>query len=125
MKALFISGILFCFAGCGTVQQMNSNMQEMNGTLEQNIGVMESSKEKIQENTQEVIRSTNQMAEFKRIISSSTATINGGVDNAKEHTALFPFIFIAILALVFLPTVICIIFYHKFFQKMKSNLKSK
>lgn len=123
MRALFISGLLLCFAGCGTISRMNNNMENMNGTMELNIETINHSASKIEENTAEVVRSTNQLEEFKKIISSNTEQIHNGVDGVKNHTTAFPLIFIAIIALVFLPTIICVIFYHKFFQNMKSNLK--
>lgn len=120
MKKLML-GILLCFAGCGTINSLNSNMSEMNVTLETNIDTMKESRLKIEENTSEVVRSTNQMEDFKKLISGNTDTINGGVEGAKQHTTLFPLIFIGLIALLFLPTVICLIFYYMFFQRMRKR----
>jgi len=116
-----LATILLCFAGCGTINSLNSNMSEMNGTLETNIETMKESGAKIEENTAEVTRSTNQMADFKKLISGNTDKINEGIDGAKQHTTLFPLVFIAFIALLFLPTLICLIFYYMFFQKMRKR----
>lgn len=120
MKKL-IALILLCLAGCGTMSSLNSNMSELNVTLETNIETLKESGEKIAENTSEVSRSTNQLEDFKKIIHGNTETINGGIDGAKQHTTLFPLIFIGFIALLFLPTVICLIFYYMFFQKMRKR----
>lgn len=119
MKAIYL--LLICFAGCATINQMNSNMQEMNGTIEENIDTMKHSTGKIEENTAEVTRSTNQMEDFKKIISSNTDDINIGIDGVKEHSSLFPIVFIAMIALLFLPTAICLIFYYKFFRTLRKS----
>ncbi len=119
MKAFYL--LLLCFAGCGTINTMNSNMQEMNGTIELNIETIQNSTGKIEENTAEVVRSTEQMADFKKIIASNTNDINVGVDGAKEHATLFPIVFLALIALLLLPTAICIIFYYMFFRTLRKS----
>lgn len=117
MRAHFL--LLLCFAGCATMNTMVTNMETMNDTIEVNIVTMENSGKKIEANTAEVVRSTNQMQDFKNIISSNTHTIHQGVDGAKQHATKFPIIVIALFALLFLPTAICLLFYFKFFQHMQ------
>lgn len=119
MRAQFL--LFLCFAGCATMNTMVTNMETMNDTIQENIVTMQNSGTKIEANTAEVVRSTNQMQDFKNIISSNTHTIHQGVDNAKEHSSRLPIFFIALFALLFLPTAICLLFYYKFFQHMQKR----
>ncbi len=123
MRAKFLGLLLLCFTGCATISTLNNNMTTMNDTIQENIETMEVSGQKIDANTAEVIRSTNQAEEFKKIISSNTDSMKNGIDGVKKHTGLFPIVFIALVALLFLPTAICLVFYHKFFQHMRPNSK--
>jgi len=117
-----ILALLFlCFAGCATMNTMVYNMETMNDTIEENIVTMQDSGKKIEANTAEVVRSTNQLEDFKHIISGSTDQIHSGIDGAKQHASILPIGFIALFALLFLPTVICLIFYYKFFKLLQSK----
>ncbi|MBS0628607.1 MAG: hypothetical protein JSS30_00100 [Verrucomicrobia bacterium] len=121
MRAKFL--LLLSFAGCATMGTMINNMSTMNDTIQENIETMKDSGQKIEANTAEVTRSTDQLIAFKKIIAGNTEQMKEGVEGIGQKKSFLPIVFIALVALLFLPTTICILFYYKFFQHMRSNTK--
>lgn len=123
MKALILFGILICFAGCGTLREMNSNMEKTNELLDENIVVLTESKGTIENNTAAVTHSTDEMQEFEGIVADNSAAINKVMDEVHAHSYVLSMGVIVLLALLFLPSLILVIFYFKFLRNMKSILR--
>lgn len=111
MRAFFV--LLICFAGCGSINEMNSNMQTSNRLMEENIVVMNVSKESIEENTRHIEQSTDTMKEFAEIIKENTAVITGVMDTVHGHSYALSMGLAALLILLFLPSVILVILFKK------------
>lgn len=128
MKALLsvISlALLMCCAGCSTLREMNTNIVKTNELMDDNIAVTSSVEGTIQDNTTSVNRSTDSMIEFEGIIANNSEAITRVMDEVETHSHVLSMGVIAFLLLLFLPSLILVIFYFKFIRNMKSILGAR
>lgn len=119
LKALLLCALLICFAGCGSINEMNSNMSRTNELMDENIVVTKGAQETIQENTRSVNHSTDSMTEFENIIADNTAAVQRVMDEVHTHSHALSLGVVALLALLFLPSIILLIFFFKFLKTLK------
>ncbi len=123
MKARLIIAMLICLAGCGSINEINSNMVRTNELMDENIVVTSGAQGTIHENTVAVTRSTDSMIEFEDIIADNSAAVNRVMDEVQTHSYALSVGVIVLLALLFLPSLILVIFYFKFLRKMKTLIR--
>lgn len=119
LKALLLCALLICFAGCGTINEMNSNMSRTNELMDENIVVTKGAQGTIEENTRSVNHSTDSMTEFENIIADNTAAVQRVMDEVQTHSHALSLGVLAFLALLFLPSIILLIFFFKFLKTLK------
>lgn len=123
MKALLLFAILICLAGCGSINDINYNIVRTNELMDENIVVTSGAQGTIQENTAAVTRSTDSMIEFEDIIADNSAAVNRVMDEVQTHSYALSIGVITLLALLFLPSLILVVFYFKFLRKMKTLIR--
>lgn len=123
MKPLLLCSLFLGFTACGTLNEMNSNMVRTNELMDENIVVTTNAQGTIEHNTAAVTRSTDSMVEFEGVIKDNTAAVSRVMDEVQSHSEVFSMGIIGLLALLFLPSLILIIFYFKFLGTMKSYMR--
>ncbi len=123
MRALLLCALLLGFTACGSINEMNSNMVRTNELMDENIVVTSSAQTTIQKNTAAVTHSTDSMVEFEDIIADNTQTVSRVIHEVQAHSHVLSLGVIAFLVLLFLPSLILVIFYFRFLRSMKSYMR--
>ncbi|MBS0628606.1 MAG: hypothetical protein JSS30_00095 [Verrucomicrobia bacterium] len=123
MKPLLLCALLIGLASCGSIHEMNSNMVRTNELMDENIVVTTGAQQTIQKNTAAVTNSTDTMIGFEDVIADNTETVNKVIDGIQSHSHVLSMGAIALLLLLFLPSLILVIFYFRFLSTMKSYMR--
>lgn len=123
MRALLLFALLLGFTACGSINEMNSNMVRTNELMDENIVVTSSAQTTIQKNTAAVTHSTDSMVEFEDIIADNTQTVSRIMNEVQAHSHVLSMGVIAFLLLLFLPSIILVIFYFRFLRSMKTYMR--
>jgi hypothetical protein len=121
MKTLLLCALLLCFAGCGSINEMNSNMSKTNELMDENIVVTKGAQVTIQENTRTVSHSTDSMTEFEGIIADNTAAVERVMNEIHANSHALSLGVLSLLALLFLPSLILLIFFFKFLKTLRKG----
>jgi len=101
------------------MNEMNSNMSRTNELMDENIVVTTNAQTIIAENTRTVNHSTDEMMGFEGIIADNTAAVQRVMDEVNAHSHVLSLGALALLALLFLPSLILLIFFFKFLKTLK------
>lgn len=123
MKPILFCTLFLGMAGCGSINDINYNMVRTNELMDQNIVVTTDAQGTINHNTEAITRSNDSMVEFEDVIKENTSAVSRIMDEIESNSTAFSLGLIALLALLFLPSVILIIFYFKFLRTMKSYMR--
>ena len=119
IKSIAVVLLLFVVPGCGSLDQMHSNMQQTNELLKENSRIMTASQETIGTNTEEVRKSTETMMQFQKTIKENSSLVQQILGQLSEHPLFLPIGFFLILLLLLVPSVILYFAFRSLTQQMK------